>query len=149
MGSIKRLSNAGTAFLSFSFLISLSRYYFPQDSSQISTVLVARDSIFEGYDTEAISSNVSDLFRRDDYTCGPGRPCANGACCGARGYCGYGSMYCGNGFVSNSNAVAECGKDASPSGKKCPLNTCCSQYGFCSTTEMGKKKSIICQGPID
>lgn len=146
MGSIKRLSNA---FVSFTFLIFLSRYYFQQDSSQTSTVLVARDSVFDGYDTEAISSNVSHLFRRDDYTCGPGRPCANGACCGGSGYCGYGSTYCGDGCVSNCDAVAECGKDASPSGKECPLNTCCSQYGFCGTTEVGKKKSIICQCSID
>jgi hypothetical protein len=38
------------------------------------------------------TSLVSDtgLSRRDDYSCGPGKPCANGACCGASGYCGYG-----------------------------------------------------------
>lgn len=86
----------------------------------------------------ALSSNASMLMRRDDYSCGPGNPCSNGACCGASGYCGYGKTYCGDGCVSNCKAVAECGKDASPSGKKCPLNTCCSQYGFCGTTEVSK-----------
>jgi len=34
-----------------------------------------------------------------------------------------GDTYCGDGCVSNCGAVAECGKDAVPSGKKCPLNT--------------------------
>jgi len=29
---------------------------------------------------------------RRDFTCGPGSPCVNGACCGAGGYCGYGKL---------------------------------------------------------
>ena len=37
-----------------------------------------------------IPQNHSSLVRRDDYSCGPGKPCANGACCGVSGYCGYG-----------------------------------------------------------
>jgi hypothetical protein len=41
-----------------------------------------------------------------------------------------GPTYCGSGCISNCDAVAECGQYASPAGKKCPLNTCCSQYGF-------------------
>ena len=138
MGSIKRLSNAGTTFLSFAFLIFLGCCV-QQDSSQTSTVLVARDSVFDGYDTDAISN----VFCRDDYTCSLGRPCDNGASCGESGCCGYGSTYCGDGCLSNRDGIAECGVNASPSGKKCPLNTCCSQYGFCGTTEAGKK-SMIC-----
>jgi hypothetical protein len=39
---------------------------------------------------EPPTSNAS-LFRRD-YTCGPGNPCSNGACCGASGFCGYGEL---------------------------------------------------------
>ncbi|KAK3679998.1 hypothetical protein LTR78_000375 [Recurvomyces mirabilis] len=85
------------------------------------------------HDLSYHSTNVS-LARRDDYSCGPGNPCRNGACCGEGGYCGYGSTYCGNGCSSNCDATAECGKDAKESGQKCPLNTCCSQYGFCGTT---------------
>ena len=80
-------------------------------------------------------SNESQLVKRDSYSCGKGNPCANGACCGGSGYCGYGPTYCGEDCVSNCNAVAECGKFASPAEKTCPLNTCCSQYGFCGTTE--------------
>lgn len=93
----------------------------------------------EEYGDTATLSNSSGLMRRDDYSCGPGKPCSNGACCGSGGYCGYGDFpsqstssdlandvagdtYCGDGCVSNCDALAECGKDASPSGKKCPLN---------------------------
>lgn len=36
---------------------------------------------------------------------------------------------------STAMVPAECGRDADPPGKLCPLNTCCSQYGFCGTTE--------------
>lgn len=96
-------------------------------------ILIARDTFIPD---DIPSYTHPNLTRRQDYTCGPGRPCSNGACCGASGSCGYGKTYCGDGCVSNCNAVAECGKDARPAGKKCPLNTCCSQYGFCGTTEV-------------
>ena len=72
------------------------------------------------------------LVRRDDYSCGPDKPCKNGACCGKSGYCGYGPTYCGDGCASNCGAVAECGQYAKEPGKKCPLNTCCSEFGFVS-----------------
>jgi chitinase len=78
-------------------------------------------------------TSVSELRRRqDDYSCGPGRPCKNHACCGASGFCGYGQTYCGPGCTSNCDAHAECGKDAVVPGAKCPLNTCCSEFGFVS-----------------
>ena len=72
------------------------------------------------------------LASRQTYQCGPGSPCSNGACCGAGGYCGYGPTYCGPGCVSNCGAYAECGEFAQTNGTHCPLNTCCSQYGFVS-----------------
>ncbi|RWA12800.1 hypothetical protein EKO27_g2300 [Xylaria grammica] len=75
------------------------------------------------------------LFPRDDYTCSPGKPCSNHACCGKSGYCGYGPTYCGTACTSNCDAKAECGQYASPAGKTCPLNTCCSEFGFCGTTK--------------
>ena len=75
------------------------------------------------------------------YTCSEKKPCSNGACCGKSGYCGYGPTYCGtNGQSPNSacwsncDAKAECGKDAADPGQTCPLNVCCSQFGFCGTT---------------
>lgn len=69
-----------------------------------------------------------------DYTCGPDKPCANKACCGADGWCGYGPNYCEEGCQSNCDAKAECGEFAETPGKTCPLNVCCSEYGFCGTT---------------
>lgn len=49
--------------------------------------------IFESEVGSAADTNltVPELHRRDDYTCGPGKPCRNKACCGASGYCGYGA----------------------------------------------------------
>lgn len=88
---------------------------------------------------ETPSSNQSSLARREDYSCGPGRPCANGACCGTSGFCGYGPASCGTGCISNCNAHAECGEFSSPANKKCPLNTCCSKHGFCGTTKVSKE----------
>jgi hypothetical protein len=37
----------------------------------------------------ASNATLHSLSRRD-YTCGPGNPCSNGACCGVSGFCGYG-----------------------------------------------------------
>ncbi|KAF7554596.1 hypothetical protein G7Z17_g2800 [Cylindrodendrum hubeiense] len=70
----------------------------------------------------------------NDFTCGPGRPCENEACCGSSGWCGYESKYCGKGCQSNCDATAECGKYSDPPGLECPLNVCCSEFGFCGTT---------------
>ncbi|KAH7309224.1 hypothetical protein B0I35DRAFT_398631 [Stachybotrys elegans] len=70
----------------------------------------------------------------NDFTCAPGRPCVNGACCGEDGWCGYGPDYCSDGCQSNCDATAECGRFASTPGQGCPLNVCCSRHGFCGTT---------------
>jgi hypothetical protein len=78
---------------------------------------------------DSISGQTSSSASSTDFTCGPNKPCANGACCGASGWCGYEPKYCGTGCQSNCDAKAECGTYASPSGKGCPLNVCCSQYG--------------------
>ncbi|KAF8252102.1 glycosyl hydrolases family 18 protein-like protein [Wilcoxina mikolae CBS 423.85] len=87
----------------------------------------------------------------DDYSCSATKPCSNGACCSKKtGYCNYGPEACGtNGQSpndvcwSNCDAHAECGKFAKVPGAKCPLNVCCSQYGFCGMTEEFCKKSEI------
>lgn len=88
--------------------------------------------------------NHSSLVRREDYSCGKGRPCANGACCGESGFCGYGPASCGTGCISNCNAHAECGQYSDPANKKCPLNTCCSKHGFCGTTKVSQSCSSWC-----
>lgn len=77
----------------------------------------------------------------EDYSCGPSKPCSNGACCAKTGYCGYGPASCGDGTTPNDNcwsncdATAECGRYAATPGTKCPLNVCCSQFGFCGMTD--------------
>jgi hypothetical protein len=80
--------------------------------------------------------NGSSLLQRrqDDYSCGSGRPCCDGACCGESSFCGYGNTYCGPGCTSHCDAHAECGKDALIPGTKCPLNTCCSEFGYVCIT---------------
>ncbi len=97
--------------------------------------------------TQCPSSSISRRAVVDDYSCSKTKPCKNGACCPkvtgtATSYCSYGPAACGtNGQSpndvcwSNCDAHAECGKNALPAGKKCPLNVCCSEFGFCGMTE--------------
>jgi hypothetical protein len=42
--------------------------------------------------TRANTSGILKPFNTLDYTCSPGSPCSNGACCGASGFCGYGIL---------------------------------------------------------
>ena len=114
--------------LLFTFLLGPHALFEPKE-----TIVVRRDAHGSGIELDS-NSPRDHFWRRDDYSCGPGNPCHNGACCGVSGFCGYGATYCGAGCQSQCDAVAECGKDAVPANKTCPLNTCCSQYGFCGTT---------------
>ncbi|KAI1180783.1 carbohydrate-binding module family 18 [Nemania sp. FL0916] len=97
----------------------------------------------------------------DDYSCSESKPCKNGACCPkATGFCNYGPEACGTTGTSpndvcwsNCDAHAECGRNSDPPGKECPLNVCCSQYGFCGTTDQFCKKTddeeTSCQSNCD
>ncbi|KAI1412614.1 glycosyl hydrolases family 18-domain-containing protein [Hypoxylon sp. FL1857] len=79
---------------------------------------------------------------QDDYSCSESKPCSNGACCSkTSGYCGYGPDSCGTSGQSpndkcwsHCDAKAECGRYAKEPGQKCPLNVCCSQFGFCGSS---------------
>ncbi|KAF8816939.1 hypothetical protein BYT27DRAFT_6953579 [Phlegmacium glaucopus] len=68
-------------------------------------------------------------------------PCANGACCNSvSGFCGFGPNFCttlanGGPCSSHCDALADCGPFAAAENFTCPLNVCCSQFGFCGTTE--------------
>lgn len=71
---------------------------------------------------------------QDDFSCGPGKPCKIG-CCSKYNVCGMGPTFCGAG-----NCTSECGaKSECDPGfgsewaqqEKCPLNVCCSKFGFC------------------
>ena len=68
-------------------------------------------------------------------TCAPGVPCTNGACCSNTGVCSYAPTSCGvDVCISNCDAKAPCGEYADPNNATCPLNVCCSQYGFCKAS---------------
>lgn len=121
-------------------LILCYRYHIPDAS-----ILVARqssnlDELITPLATSHISRRLSqpakaaDGLVDGDSSCGPDKPCSNGACCSSDGWCGYGSLHCGDGCQSNCNATAECGQFASEPGVACPLNVCCSEFGFCGTT---------------
>ena len=97
----------------------------------------------------------------DDYSCSEAKPCKNGACCPkATGYCNYGPDACGtNGQSPNDvcwshcDAHAECGRYADPPGKTCPLNVCCSEFGFCGLTSdfctKSSEQNAGCQSNCD
>jgi len=59
-------------------------------SNTLKTREVAPDTL-----SSELFNTSSNLHARqainDDYTCAVGRPCKNGACCGASGNCGYGT----------------------------------------------------------
>lgn len=70
---------------------------------------------------------------QQDASCDSEHPCKSG-CCSKSGSCGFGPDWCSDDkCMSNCDAVAECGKYGN--GTECPLNVCCSQWGFCGTTE--------------
>ncbi|SPJ79175.1 related to chitinase [Fusarium torulosum] len=120
------------------------------DRSTCDAKLEARSSLA----TRADSAIVADP--NDPYSCSEQKPCANGACCSKAGVCNYGPEACGtNGKSpndkcwSNCDAHAECGRYAKIPGQKCPLNVCCSRYGFCGMTKdfckVTSKKEESCQ----
>lgn len=97
-------------------------------------------------------------------TCAPGTPCYNGACCskvrdyvypncGIRfkltgdiqtGICGYSPAECGvDTCISNCDAKAECGEYGVVGKNSCPLNVCCSKFGFCGTTSVSPALFLI------
>lgn len=82
--------------------------------------------------------------------CDASTPCPDGSCCNKSGRCGFGKENCGDGCLSNcknparhsfgstdnllGNAKAFCGKDSQGGNAKCPLNVCCSFYGYCGVS---------------
>ncbi|KAJ4245209.1 hypothetical protein NW762_014079 [Fusarium torreyae] len=79
------------------------------------------------------------LVVADDIFCDKSTPCETG-CCGSNNVCGTGPNYCSKAKCINScNYKAECNPGDWDSqyvnATKCPLNVCCSKFGFCGTTE--------------
>ena len=83
----------------------------------------------------------------------PTKPCAIG-CCGKNGVCSFGPTSCApENCQSNCDRKSDCdpGWGAQWSqNEKCPLNVCCSKFGFCGTTSdfcgSQQVKSPSCSG---
>ncbi|RSL60097.1 hypothetical protein CEP53_005571 [Fusarium sp. AF-6] len=129
-------------------LIAKVRY---TDRDTCSAKLEARSILATRADDPVIVADPN-----DPYSCSEEKPCSNGACCSKTGVCNYGPEACGtNGKSpndkcwSNCDAHAECGRYAKTPGQKCPLNVCCSRYGFCGMTKdyckVTDKKEESCQ----
>ena len=120
--------------ISLSVLLTLCIYFRPDHrASSALHYLSYQTEELDALESRSLSQSNATLLPRDTYQCSASKPCSNGACCGKSGYCGYGPTYCGSGCVSDCNAVAECGQYAKTANTQCPLNTCCSQFGFVST----------------
>ncbi|EPE30127.1 (Trans)glycosidase [Glarea lozoyensis ATCC 20868] len=72
--------------------------------------------------------------------CGPQKACVDGSCCNSEGKCGFTPYNCNNTAsttcISNCDAHAQCGVDSLDGAQKCPLNICCSYFGYCGTTDL-------------
>ncbi|EUC40697.1 glycoside hydrolase family 18 protein [Bipolaris oryzae ATCC 44560] len=100
--------------------------------------------------TFALQGGVEAAAEDDDYTCSKTKGCKIG-CCGAldpttgKAVCGLGPDFCGEGCISTCDYKSECdpGWGAQWSNAStCPLNVCCSDFGFCGTT------SDFCNGVV-
>ncbi|KAE8361527.1 glycoside hydrolase [Aspergillus caelatus] len=79
------------------------------------------------------SSVIADTY------CSADVPCEIG-CCGKNNVCGLGPDYCAKDkCINNCDAKAECNPgdwdNKYINATTCPLNVCCSKFGFCGTTE--------------
>jgi chitinase len=88
------------------------------------------------------SPNIFKLLRRDtpstpDYSCDTDRPCTDSSCCNiVTKSCGRDPTHCAvNVCISNCDAKAECGIGAADPSASCPLNVCCSKFGYCGVGE--------------
>lgn len=103
------------------------------------------------------ASRLSALLQRDaSAQCGPGQPCADNSCCNSvssewkqvwhiidryqEGKCGYTLYNCGSSSavqcISNCDAKAMCGVNSLNSAQHCPLQICCSAFGFCGVSQL-------------
>ena len=156
------------------FITALTYISSRPKSSNISTIINPQHAtLFSaatlgsgGSHMDIVNDSNLTLHRRDEYACKKGTPCKQYACCGGFdggnvGECGLGPTWCGSDCDSQCNAKAECtyhdlsftylsdqragGSWAEPPGKLCPLNVCCSQYGFCGSTSKFCDASAGCQ----
>ncbi|KAK7438834.1 hypothetical protein Landi51_11481 [Colletotrichum acutatum] len=102
---------------------SLEQYY--EDSKNASFI----------DNTSRRSLSSRSLEKRGPLYCKDG-PCVDGSCCGPDSICGYGPDFCGKGCQSQCDATAMCGEYSENADMPCGMNLCCSQSGWCGTTEV-------------
>jgi chitinase len=90
------------------------------------------------YQEPGQSPKIPKLLRRSspstpDYLCDTDRPCTDSSCCNiVTKTCGRDPTHSAvNVCISNCDARAECGIGAADPSASCPLNVCCSQFGYC------------------
>lgn len=70
--------------------------------------------------------------------CSPSSPCADASCCNSEGKCGFTPYNCKNTAattcISNCDATAMCGVDSLDGAQNCPMNICCSYFGYCGVS---------------
>jgi chitinase len=86
-----------------------------------------------------LSTFVSLRERDAAAQCSPTSPCADESCCNSEGKCGFTPYNCKNTAtttcISNCDATAMCGVDSFHGEQKCPLNICCSYFGYCGVNQ--------------
>ncbi|KAF4331819.1 glycoside hydrolase family 18 [Fusarium beomiforme] len=105
-------------------LLSLCLFAFTSPSLSLQPLTEA-GIVDLGFSTPLVPRELSaaaDASDSGDFSCGPEKPCSNGACCGESGWCGFGDTYCGDGCQSSCDAKAECRKNAAIIGQTYPLN---------------------------
>lgn len=135
--------------------------FFDPPSAEIPSVLLLQESSSELAGDATVTSAMIPFDQNQLPVkagighCSLGNPCPDGSCCNTSGNCGYGPDNCGKGnctsnckSISNSaepscsgklislhkatgHATAACGRDSAGGNVSCPLNVCCSYYGFC------------------
>ncbi|KAL7477196.1 hypothetical protein ACHAW6_003011 [Cyclotella cf. meneghiniana] len=122
-------------------------------------VFIALAAFADAHSLLRTSVDDSSTCATDTAMCGPGLPCSNGMCCSQWGYCGTTQDFCGECCQSNCMTLGQNDNNrsggesnrtpfptASPGncagqsamcgpGRPCDGGMCCSQWGYCGTTE--------------
>ncbi|KAF2845251.1 glycoside hydrolase family 18 protein, partial [Plenodomus tracheiphilus IPT5] len=107
--------------------------------------------ITEGYILAQTNTSVSTLS--SSAHCSAANPCVDGSCCNSNGLCGYRPEHCRLSSpvtcVANCNATAPCGEFSAGGSTTCPLNLCCSYFGFCGASEPFCNAQVHTQTGLD
>ncbi|KAF1914807.1 hypothetical protein BDU57DRAFT_549890 [Ampelomyces quisqualis] len=113
--------------------------YFGAPRFSIEGVLPVFD-IAESYIRSQTDDSVKAIGSKGNGGCSAQNPCLLGSCCNSDGQCGYRPEHCSPSdpktCVANCDAKAPCGEFSADGKTVCPLNACCSPFGFCGTSNV-------------